>query len=292
MRRLVRACALLFLLPATAWAQTGNTGTPSPESSASPCRQERLAWDTPAIAMVPAGDPAAAPAAAPEHDIQRRGAFTSFVFDVGRDFRAWFTSDTARTLTYGTAAALAARPADEPLSDRGLSELDAVLDAGDDYGNLLLQVPLGAAWWAIGHAAGSGRAAAAGRDLLRAQISAVSWTYAIKYSVQRTRPNGEARSFPSGHVSSAFATASVVQGHYGWKIGLPFYALGVYTAASRIHDRKHWLSDTLMGATVGMAAGRAVTVRLRQRTVQVTPAVVRGGAMLQFVVVPTASGGP
>ena len=53
--------------------------------------------------------------------------------------------------------------------------------------------------------------------------------------------------------------------HYGWKLGLPFYALGVYTAASRIHDKKHWLSDTVMGATVGVAAGRAVTFHLKAR---------------------------
>ncbi len=74
--------------------------------------------------------------------------------------------------------------------------------------------------------------------------------------------------------------------HYGWKLALPFYALGVYTAAARIHDRKHWLSDTVMGATVGIAAGRAVTFHLKQHPVTVMPAISRGGAMIQFVVDP------
>ena len=78
----------------------------------------------------------------------------------------------------------------------------------------------------------------------------------------------------------------MLQRHYGWKLGVPFYALGVYTAASRIHDRKHWLSDTVMGATVGIAAGRAVTLHVKRRAVHVVPARVAGGVMLQFLVDP------
>jgi membrane-associated phospholipid phosphatase len=69
------------------------------------------------------------------------------------------------------------------------------------------QVPLALAWWAIGAATGSGREANAGGDLLRAPISAISWTSGFKFIADRTRPNGDARSFPSGHASSAFAAA-------------------------------------------------------------------------------------
>ena len=73
--------------------------------------------------------------------------------------------------------------------------------------------------------------------------------------MRRTRPNGDPRSFPSGHASATFATATVLHRHYGWKLGLPFYLLGVYTAASRIQDKKHWLTDTVMGATSAWHGG-------------------------------------
>ena len=253
--------------------------------------QEATPLPAPAGSDASAGDPqspapASAPVPPPDETRPPRGGVSGFFIDVGRDYRAWFTMDTTRTLMVGTAAAMVVRPADVPLSDRGLSEIEDGLTAGDEYGNLSLQVPLALAWWSIGKATGSRRAASAGRDLLRAQISATSWTYVGKYAVGRTRPNGDPRSFPSGHSSSSFAAATVLQRHYGWKLGVPFYALGVYTAASRIHDRKHWLSDTVMGATVGIAAGRAVTLHVKRRAVHVVPARVAGGVMLQFLVDP------
>ncbi len=240
----------------------------------------------PTDAPVTSPIPPTAPAPTVDADAARsHGGFTGFFVDVGRDYKAWFTLDTTRTLMVGTATAMLVRPADEALTERGFREVEDVLGAGDEYGNLLFQVPLAVGWWGIGHAVGP-KHADAGRDLLRAQISAASWTYAIKFAVNRTRPNGDPRSFPSGHSSATFATATVVHRHYGLKAALAFYALGVYTSAARIHDRKHWLSDTVMGATVGIAAGRAVTFHLGQHPVQVTPAVLRGGAMVQFSVDP------
>src|SRR5262249_9931127 len=94
-------------------------------------------------------------------------------------------------------------------------------------------------------------------------ISAASWTYVIKYAVGRTRPNGDPRSFPSGHTSATFATATVLQQHYGWKLGAPIFALAAYTAAERVMDEKHWARDVAFGAVGGLRSGRTVTRRLR-----------------------------
>ena len=229
----------------------------------------------------PAAPQPQAEAEAPEQRVIRK-----FFVDVGRDYAAWFTLDSTRTLMYGTATTMFLRPADEALTERGFPVVGEGLSGGQQYGNVTLQVPLAVGWWAIGRMAGSPRAADAGRDMLRAQINAASFTYAIKYAVRRTRPNGDPRSFPSGHASATFATATVLHIHYGWKLGLPFYLLGVYTAGSRIEDKKHWLTDTVMGATVGVTAGRAVTFHLKQRPVQVMPGIVPGGAQLQFIVEP------
>jgi membrane-associated phospholipid phosphatase len=64
----------------------------------------------------------------------------------------------------------------------------------------------------------------------------MSRTYLAKYTVNRTRPNGDPRSFPSGHTSASFATAQVLQGHYGWKVGVPVYAVATYTAGERVSN--------------------------------------------------------
>ena len=55
-----------------------------------------------------------------------------------------------------------------------------------------------------------------GRDLVRAQIVTQTLTQVLKYSGQRERPDGSNnKSFPSGHSSGSFATATVLQRHYG-----------------------------------------------------------------------------
>jgi hypothetical protein len=241
-------------------------------------------------ATLPAADAGVAPAAdaadVPDSTVVA-GGFRRFFGDVARDYRDWFTLDSARTVMVGTAVTMSVRPFDEALTERGFPEAGNSLTLGDDYGNLLVQVPLAVSWWGVGHAIGP-RHGDAGRDLLRAQINAATWTYAVKFAVNRTRPNGDSRSFPSGHSSATFATATVLHRHYGWRVALPFYGLGVYTAAARINDRKHWLSDTVMGATVGITAGRAVTFHLKRHPVRVVPAKVAGGVMIQFVVDPEA----
>ena len=226
----------------------------------------------------------------PTTESRRHGnAAKSFLTDVGRDYAAWFTLDSARTLAIGSALALAAHTADGSVRDGradGLFQnVGQVSSGGQQYGNLTMQVPLAVGWWAVGSAMGNGRHAEAGRDLVRAQISAMSWTYALKYAVGRTRPNGDVRSFPSGHTSATFATATVLQRHYGWKAGLPFYALGAFTGASRIADDKHWTSDVIMGAVVGVTAGRAVTMRMGTHRLEMSPgAAPGGGVMMNFSV--------
>jgi len=58
-------------------------------------------------------------------------------------------------------------------------------------------------------------------DLIEAQLLSVTLTQGLKFATSRTRPDGEARSFPSGHASAAFATASVLQRHLGRKAAIP-----------------------------------------------------------------------
>jgi len=63
---------------------------------------------------------------------------------------------------------------------------------------------------------------------------------------------------PSGHTTVAFASATVLQRHFGWKVGVPAYAVATYVAASRVEQKHHYLSDVAFGAALGIAAGRTV----------------------------------
>jgi hypothetical protein len=218
-----------------------------------------------------------------------RSAFMRFVGDVGSDYRNFFRPETAAWYATGLAAANVVHIWDEPIAEAAADpspEARQSLEGGALYGNLTWQVPMAVGWWAMGKALDSGKAADAGRDLLRAQISATSWVYAIKFAVNRTRPNGDPRSFPSGHSTATFATAMVLQDHYGWKVGVPMFAAAAYTSVSRLIDNKHWASDVTMGALVGVASARTVTLHLRRQPMAVAPFAVPGGWGIGLVGLP------
>jgi membrane-associated phospholipid phosphatase len=83
-------------------------------------------------------------------------------------------------------------------------------------------------------------------------------TTALKFAANTTRPNGDPYGWPSGHTSSSFAFAAVLEEYYGPWIGLPAYALAGLVAWERIDDREHDLSDIVFGAALGYVIGRTV----------------------------------
>lgn len=87
-----------------------------------------------------------------------------------------------------------------------------------------------------------------------ANLGTIAVTYAFKYGVGRLRPNEkDNKSFPSGHASVAFATATMFHMWYGWKASIPAYAFATITAFQRLDDNQHWFSDVIMGAAIGIA---------------------------------------
>jgi membrane-associated phospholipid phosphatase len=106
------------------------------------------------------------------------------------------------------------------------------------------------------------------------------YTYGItevsKNLVYRVRPDGsDSRAFFSGHASGSFAASAFVYRELddwidGWGIArrsdftrtllkstafAATYGWATYVGYSRIHDRKHYLSDVLVGAAVGTVLG-------------------------------------
>ena len=72
------------------------------------------------------------------------------------------------------------------------------------------------------------------------------------------RPDGSANnSFPSGHTAEAFASAEFLYQEYKavspW-YGIAGYAMAATTGYLRMYNNKHWLSDVVAGAGVGIAS--------------------------------------
>ncbi|MGE5087039.1 MAG: phosphatase PAP2 family protein [Bacillota bacterium] len=97
-----------------------------------------------------------------------------------------------------------------------------------------------------------------GFNHVRALFFTTAITESLKLTVHQERPDhSDNYAFPSGHTSSAFATATSLAYAYGWKAGVPAYGMAVFTGLSRIADDKHWASDVVAGAALGMIWGRA-----------------------------------
>jgi membrane-associated phospholipid phosphatase len=102
---------------------------------------------------------------------------------------------------------------------------------------------------------------------------------ATKFATGRSRPDGSnSQSLPSGHTASAFATAAVVHRELGWKAGIPAYAFAAWVGASRMEANKHYMSDVLLGAGVGIAAAHSVTLRVGQQKLALGVESTPGGA--------------
>lgn len=130
-------------------------------------------------------------------------------------------------------------------------------------------------------------------------------THLAKRNIQRYRPdNSDTYSFFSGHTSTAFATSTFLYletndfidglaqrrdgqlpllSPRGWKrvsFGV-FYGWASYVGFSRIHDKKHYLSDVIVGAASGTLVSYLVYPRQsRSDNLQLGMQPLRGGLAL------------
>jgi membrane-associated phospholipid phosphatase len=128
-----------------------------------------------------------------------------------------------------------------------------------------------------------------GLDLVRAELLQEGLVQAIKVSVNRTRPNGQKYSFPSGHAAATFAFASVIERHLGARLAWPTLLIATYVGTSRLHDNVHFLSDVVFGAALGTAAGWTVVGRHGATNYSLMPTPVPGGMAIMVTRTPRSA---
>jgi membrane-associated phospholipid phosphatase len=220
-----------------------------------------IAWLGAAPAAFAGQDPipAAQPEAATGVRDDGRRTMGRFVSNLFRGTIGVFSPDNLKPLVAGGAATAVGALFDDEVADWiadpehafGTSLEDGAAPAAVGAAVLVL--------FASGRVVDGARYRAMSYDLMHAFLINAGYTTLMKEVVHRERPNGDDNlSFPSGHASNAFALAAVAERHYGWKAGLPAYAIASAVAVSRLQRNKHYLSDVMAGATLGYIVGRTV----------------------------------
>ena len=102
-----------------------------------------------------------------------------------------------------------------------------------------------------------------GRYLASAALSygfMAAFVNSIKYTTKEMRPDGStANSWPSGHTATAFVGATILHKEYGLTRS-PWYSVAGYgvataTGVMRVLNNRHWVSDVLSGAGIGIMSG-------------------------------------
>jgi membrane-associated phospholipid phosphatase len=146
------------------------------------------------------------------------------------------------------------------------------------YGPALLDLGL----FAHGRLRDNDRSTEAGKVLASALAIDGITTGAMKIAIGRHRPSAtnsstefdpfsfSNRSFPSGHMSWSFTTATVMAEMYDDKPWVKYAGYGTATliGVARISDDSHWASDVLFGAVKGYLIGKTVTRMHKNRRME------------------------
>jgi membrane-associated phospholipid phosphatase len=132
-------------------------------------------------------------------------------------------------------------------------------DLGAFIGNPLFLFPATGLAYAGGRLGGSDSFREFGLAGFEALILSGAETEVLKLTVRRLRPDRtDLDAFPSGHTSGSFALATVAASRWGWPAAVPAYLTAGFVGYSRIEKNKHYLSDVLFGAGLGIACGRSI----------------------------------
>jgi membrane-associated phospholipid phosphatase len=284
----------VFILGPSAASAGGSTPSTPPETLAGAFGQREPSQQaiTPDAASTTEGAAPVAQKTQPDPQPAHTG-FAALGRDTLRDFIA-LPKRKSTWVILGIGAGLAAggHPADDNLNSHlaGSHAAKVFFAPGRVIGAAYTQVGVALGLYAIGRwvvppAQGTDQTnkwSHLGFDLLRAQIVSQTIVHGTKYAVRRDRPTGECCSFPSGHAATAFAAASVLELHLGYRFAWPTVVGATYVAVSRLHDNRHFLSDVLFGAAVGTATGWTIVGRHGRESYAFVPIPVHGGVALML----------
>ena len=185
----------------------------------------------------------------------------------------------------GGGLALAVHPADDDLNRAlvGDETAEKIFKAGEVLGELPTLLTSASVVYAVGRLSDKPRVSHVGMDLIQSLAMSEALTQTLKYTTRRERPDGSGKnSFPSGHAADTFAFATALERHLGWKYAVPAYTFASYVAISRLPANRHWFSDAVFGAAVGIIAGRTVTSH-EAHPFPVAVTYVPGGAAVMYV---------
>jgi membrane-associated phospholipid phosphatase len=185
----------------------------------------------------------------------------------------------------GGGLALAVHPVDDDLNRAlvGDNTAENIFKAGEVLGQLGTLLGSASVVYAVGRLKDQPKVSHVGMDLIQSLAIAEGLTQTLKYATRRERPDLSGRnSFPSGHAADTFAFATALERHLGWRYAAPAYAFSSYVAISRLPANRHWFSDTVFGAAVGIIAGRTVTSH-EAHPFPVVVTSVPGGAAVSYV---------
>lgn len=100
------------------------------------------------------------------------------------------------------------------------------------------------------------------KDRSWTMIKALSVTGATTLGLKIIRgnncPNGKSLAWPSGHTSSSFTVAAVLDEFYGPEVGIPAYIGASFVGYRMMDSGDHWASDVLFGGVLGYLVGHHV----------------------------------
>ena len=98
-------------------------------------------------------------------------------------------------------------------------------------------------------------------------LSSTMITISLKKTLYKKRPDASNyESFPSGHTTVAFSGASFITYRYGVKYAIPTYLLAAFVGYSRVHAKKHYWEDVIVGAGIGIINTLYYATPISQKT--------------------------
>ncbi len=131
-------------------------------------------------------------------------------------------------------------------------------DAFGAMGNPATHFGFACAWYLIGQQMQDAKTYEVGKRAISALSITGVTTVMLKLAACTDSPNGEEWAWPSGHVSSTMALATVLNDAYGPLVGIPMFGITGLVAVERLDSGEHHFSDVVFGAALGWVVAETV----------------------------------